>query len=268
MDNATRFQKYEAENKFNTSITDNGEYPELCDRICQDDNLFKNFRRNEIYTFALEHDSQEQGIQYLEIARKLKLFPDYIEDFKQNDEIGHPIVFSFPEIGEISPTTIRYIKILRDLEQEFGSLDDLNICEIGVGYGGLCRIIDRYFQVKSYCLVDLPSVLKLAKKFLSKFDINTALTYKTADELEITNKYDLVISNYAFTELRREIQDIYLHKVMFKSTRGYITYNYVNPVNFNSYTVEELTEIIPNLRVMQEIELTDPQDRILVWGES
>ncbi|MCP2727331.1 hypothetical protein NJ959_02445 [Symplocastrum sp. BBK-W-15] len=137
---------------------------------------------------------------------------------------------------------------------------------MGVGYGGLCRIIDSYFkQVKSYCLVDLAPVLKLAQKYLNHFQITTALSYQTSDALNPEQKYDLVISNYAFTELRREIQYIYLEKVILNSCKGYITYNYIDLKDFNFYSIDELIEIIPNLKVYKEIESTHPEDRILVW---
>lgn len=261
-DNATR---YPTGDKFKTSITDNGEYPEFCDLAIQDDRLFSNFRRNPIYNYALEHDSPEQGVEYIAASQKLKNLPDFIEEFKRNDLVGNPIRATYEGIGEISPTTTRYIKILSDLQQEFGTLDNLNICEIGVGYGGLCRIIDSYFQVQSYCLVDLESVVKLAQKYLKHFEINTSIIGKSMDELETEDKYDLVISNYAFTELRTEIQDVYLDKIISKSTRGYITYNNVNRPNFSSYTKDELLKIIPNVRVLKEIELTNPQDCILAW---
>jgi len=254
---------------FATSLTDNGKYPEFCQQAIHDDSLFNDFRRNETYTFALEHDSQKQGLEYLEVAKNLKFFADYIEEFKQNDTVGNPIKFNYDQIGEISPTTTRYIKVLSDLEREFGTLNNLNICEIGVGYGGLCRIIDSYFRsVKSYCLVDLQPVLGLTQKYLNHFQINTSISYKTAEDLSVEDRYDLVISNYAFTELRREVQDIYLEKIILNSQKGYITYNQINFLDFNGYSVDELMEIIPNGKILYEIEMTNPGDCILVWSQN
>ena len=257
--------KYDSADKFKTSITDNGEYPEFCDLAVKDDSLFANFRRNPIYNYALEHDSEAQGAEYLSVAQKLKNLPEFIEEFKKNDRVGNPITSTYDGIGEIAPTTARYIKILSDLQEEFGTLDNLNICEIGVGYGGLCRIIDSYFKVKSYCLVDLGSVLRLAEKYLKQFQTNTSITTKTMAALQSEDKYDLVISNYAFTELRTEIQDVYLEKIILKSARGYITYNNVNRPNFSSYTKDELIKIIPNVKVSKEIKLTNAQDCIIAW---
>nr|WP_302184702.1 putative sugar O-methyltransferase [Planktothrix pseudagardhii] len=143
-------------------------------------------------------------------------------------------------------------------------LDNCNICEIGVGYGGLCRIISSYFHVKSYTLVDLKPVLLLAQRYLDHFPLNTTLIYKTMNELR-KDSYDLVISNYAFTEIRREVQQVYLEKVLLSAKRGYITYNEINPEDFNSYTKEELIEILPQIRVKPEVGILHPKDCTLVW---
>ncbi len=248
-----------------TSLTDNFHYPEFCLKASLDSSIFKDFRTNAIYNAALEHDSFEQGQEYLEaIKSSHSNVLTKIDEFLKNDKIGNPRVFDYEGIGTIAPPTLRYIKILSDLESEFGSLDNFNICEIGVGYGGLCRIINSYFKVKSYRLIDLKPVLLLAQKYLDNYIFNTTISYKTMHELPKEN-YDLVISNYAFTEMRREIQDVYLDKVVLSAKKGYITYNEINPEDFNSYTKEELIKRIPNVKVMQEVGILHHKDCILVW---
>ena len=250
---------------FQTSLTDNIDYPEFCLKASLDSSIFRDFRRSEIYRVALEHDSFEQGLEYLEATKKSSSnVLSKINEFLKNDQIGNPEAFDYEGIGTIAPPTLRYIKILSDLESEFGTLDNLNICEIGVGYGGLCRIISSYFHVKSYTLVDLKPVLMLAQRYLDYYPLNTTLIYKTMNELA-KESYDIVISNYAFTEMKREIQDIYLEKVLFSATKGYITYNEINPKDFNSYTKEELIKLIPQIRVNPEVGILHPKDCLLVW---
>lgn len=252
---------------FLTSLTDNREYPDYCLQAALNSDVFQDFRRNEIYNFALEHDSYEQGLEYLEAVRQSKFNLLAVADkFRDNDKFGNPIVYEYEGIGTFSPTTLRYIKILSDLEAEFGSLDNLNICEIGVGYGGLCRLIDSYFKVKSYTLVDLKPVLMLAQKYLDNYILHTSLVYRTMNELS-TEIYDLVISNYAFTEMRREIQNIYLKKIIYPSLRGYITYNDGNPKDFNSYKKEELAKIIRGIKEMPEVGILYETDCILAWHQ-
>lgn len=250
---------------FLSSLTDNLEYPEFCLKATLESALFQDFRRNDIYNFALEHDSEKQGLEYLEAIKKSSSnVLTRIDEFRKNDNIGNPRVFDYEEVGIIAPTTLRYIKILSDLEEKFGSLDNWNICEIGVGYGGLCRIINSYFKVKNYCLVDLKPVLMLTQKYLDHYVFNTSIAYKTMHELG-NESYDLIISNYAFTEMRKEIQDVYLQKVILPSKRGYITYNEVNPKDFNSYKREELSKLLPNLQVFEEVGTFTSRDCILIW---
>jgi hypothetical protein len=92
------------------------------------------------------------------------------------------------------------------------------------------------------------------------------MNYKTMNELKKQN-YDLVISNYAFTELRREIQDVYLEKIILPSCRGYISYNEITPEYFRSYNRDELIKIIPNSHIVEEAPLTHPKNCIIVWGD-
>ncbi|MFM7364487.1 MAG: putative sugar O-methyltransferase [Cuspidothrix sp.] len=248
-----------------TSLTDNFDYPEFCLKASLDYSIFRNFRQNEIYNLALEHDSFEQGLEYLEATQKSgSNVLSNINEFRKNDVIGNPRVFDYKEIGTIAPPTLRYIKILSDLESEFGTLDNFNICEIGVGYGGLCRIVSSYFNIKTYTLVDLKPVLQLAQRYLDHYPLNTTVIYKTMNELQ-RNSYDLIISNYALTEIRREIQEVYLDKVVLPAQRGYITYNEINPEDFNSYTKEELIDLIPHIKIKEEVAILDNRDCTLVW---
>ena len=78
--------------------------------------------------------------------------------------------------------------------------------------------------------------------------------------------YGLVISNYAFTELTREIQDEYLSKVILRAQRGYITYNEITPPSYRSYRAEELLAMIPGARRLPEAPLTHPANCIIQWG--
>ena len=85
------------------------------------------------------------------------------------------------------------------------------------------------------------------------------------NELEKKN-YDLVISNYAFTELPRTVQDVYLNKIILNSKRGYITYNEITPEEFRSYKLNEIKEIIPGAKIFEEEPLTHHNNRLIVWG--
>lgn len=149
----------------------------------------------------------------------------------------------------------------------FGDLNDLKICEIGVGYGGQARIIFAKFpRVAQYRFVDLQSVLNLSKKYLSHFsDISADLHFHTLDNLP-QNDYDLVISNYAFSELSRAIQELYLEKIINRSKHGYITYNDISSNDLASYKIGEYPKIIHrDIKILEENPLTHPLNKIVVW---
>ena len=249
-----------------TSISDDQVYPDFCARASIASDLFLSFRKNPIYQTILEHVSQDDGKLYLdEIKRILPNYFNYFEKFKENDLWGNPELFEFPEIGNVSPSTLRYIKVYSDLRNLFGSLDDLKICEIGVGYGGQCRIVNSVDSPKEYLLVDIKQALLLTQRYLDNYVLNSKAKYLTMNELD-KEEYDLVISNYAFTELPRKIQDVYLKKVILNSEKGYITYNEISPTHFDSYRKEELLNIIPNSKIVAEKPLTHPRNCIITWG--
>jgi hypothetical protein len=78
--------------------------------------------------------------------------------------------------------------------------------------------------------------------------------------------FDFVLSNYAFTELPRAIQDVYLNKVIMNSKKGYMIYNDITPKEFNSYKSDELAAMIPGAKVLKEEPLTHPKNYVIIWG--
>lgn len=256
-----------ASKRVSTSLSDNQAYPQFCMRASINYRSFNNFRRHPIYTDVLEHVTEQQGTSYLEaIGADAEILAN-LEAFKENDRWGNPRLYKYAGIGFVSPSTLRYVKVLKDLKEHFRNLDDLRICEIGVGYGGQCRIINAMFRPSAYVLVDIKAALALAQRFLDNYAVHSALSYKTMNELEVET-YDLVISNYAFTEIPRTFQEVYLEKVILRSTRGYITYNEITPPAFRSFKAHELIEMIPGSRILKEEPLTHPKNCIIIWGAS
>lgn len=250
-----------------TSLSYNQAYSHRCIKASIDYRFFKNFRRNPIYDMVVENVTEELGKENLQFISNDEDVLNAINNFKANDDYGNPRMHEYPGIGMISPTTLRYIKVLTDLKKHFQTLDNLNICEIGVGYGGQCRVINAYYKPVTYCLVDIKPALALSQRYLDNYILHSVVKYKTMNELS-KRDYDLVLSNYAFTELSRAIQDVYLNKVILNSKRGYIRYNEHTPIEFNSYKCGELIETIPGSRILKEEPLTHPKNCIIVWGEN
>ena len=248
-----------------TSLSDNQAYPQICLDAANNFRYFNRFRRNPVYAAIVETVTADLGRKYLDLLLPDKKIMEKIKKFKKNDDWGGPITYNYQELGDISPTTLRYIKVAADLREYFVNLDNFNIGEIGVGYGGQCRIIDVLFSPRSYCLIDIQPALQLTQRYLDNYPINSVLSFKTMNELDYKT-YDLCLSNYAFSELPRPLQDIYLKKVILNSKRGYITYSdNFTPASFNSYRVDELLKIIPGAIKIKEEPLTGP-NFIILWG--
>jgi len=249
----------------NSSLSDIDQYKSFCVRASIDLLIFENFRQNKCYKQILEHVNAHTGFLYLkEIAKTNPALIGDIDKIKLNDQFGNPDIVEYDIVGEISPSTLRYAKVLSDLLNYFNTLDKLKIVEIGVGYGGQCRVINSITKPDEYTLVDIKPALLLTQTYLDNFILPSTVIYKTMNELK-KEAYDLVISNYAFTELRREIQDIYLDKIIMNAKHGYITYNQITPENFKSYKKEELLEMIPNSKAIEEIPLTHEKNCIIIW---
>jgi hypothetical protein len=85
------------------------------------------------------------------------------------------------------------------------------------------------------------------------------------DELTGSDRYDLVISNYAFTECTRTVQEIYFDTVLARSARGYLTCNVISSPKWAPFSREELLDRLPGSRVLPERPLTHERNFVLVW---
>lgn len=249
-------------------------YEKICLLAYANESVFNTFKRHADYRAILEHVTKKQGQSYLDVIRKeggdlLR----YLNNFSKNDLYGKPFKFTY-EIGEFSPTTLRYIKVLCDLKNIFGNLNNFNIIEIGTGYGGQCKIIADVFDYQHYTIVDLPKVIPLIKKYLLKLNVKKT-DFFTPDELTEEKSCDLVISNYAFSECTRQAQDDYIKKILNNAKRGYITYNYDccrergvdSLLPYNKKAITQILSSKHTLRILEERPKTAPQNFIIVWDD-
>lgn len=254
-----------------TSWTDGTGYAEFCKLASVDEQLFASFKRHPAYTPILEHVSFQQGLEYLSIFQEVT--PEYfcfLESFRLNDRIGNPEVFNYGDFGFFSPTTLRYMKVISDLKIHFGSLDDKDVIEIGGGYGGQCFVLSKVCKFRSYTIVDLPEVIPLIRKYLDLLGVDH-VTCVSPDEFWGKNVYDLVISNYAFSECFRDMQNFYMNKILLRSRCGYLTCN--NDPSFKGIMAKE--ELINQFKFsdidcceFSEKPLTGPNNYFLIWADA
>jgi hypothetical protein len=241
-------------------------YLNVCKQAIENDEIFQNFRRNPNYTGILEHVNHELGVGYIaEIRKQSPELIQYLNRFATSDKVGSPNIEYFEEIDfELAPSDLRYIKVLGDLIRFFGDLDELDIVEIGGGYGGQCKIIYDLYRPKSYTIIDVEEALLLTNKYLKEFSINPILQHP--DKLDI-HHHDLLISNYAFTEFDRNYQDLYIEEVINMSKRGYITCNFFGFRNDGALNKEEVFKLKAKGIFIPEEPLSGENNIIYIWGE-
>ena len=81
------------------------------------------------------------------------------------------------------------------------------VAEIGGGYGGLAKILLDVFAVAQYSIYDLPEVVELQKRYSQAVNLTHLIHPRTLDDATPSDSdLDLVISNYAISELQEEAQ--------------------------------------------------------------
>jgi putative sugar O-methyltransferase len=162
------------------------------------------------------------------------------------DSLGSPKRYQYEDINSISPSSLRYIKVASDIKNIFKDKINFNnarIIEIGCGYGGQCFVLNQLFNIEHYYIVDIPEAQKLANKYLQKLNIKNYTIVPIENLSNITDEYDLVISNYAYSELDKNFQDYYYDHIIKKSKHGYLTFNFISSLfNIDSYSKEEIID--------------------------
>lgn len=247
-------------------------YEKSVQDIIESDRKFNRFRRVYNYREILEHLSYGDGLKYL--GELNKCYPQWrlkVEEFGLNDKVGKPRVYEYDGIGKFSPTTLRYIKVAYDLERLFGNQKISRVVEIGAGYGGQFAILQRLRKIPDYLIFDLPEVQILIAKYLGKLEIGVVQFPKFPPNEFDKSPIDLVISNYAFSELPREVQTVYLEKVCKYARNGYLIMN-SGISNFTGRSdgklrLEEIRRYIPNIQIHPEKPSTGPDNYLLYWNE-
>jgi hypothetical protein len=91
-----------------------------------------------------------------------------------------------------------------------------------------------------YSLIDIDDALLLSDKYLNKLNVQHRLI-NINDIKYLAEDFDLVISNYAYSELDKELQDLYWDNIIKHSKNGYFTLNFISDLfNIDSYNKEEL----------------------------
>ena len=256
------FQNYSEPNA--SSISDGTSYVQLCKLAVQDDSVFAKFKSSFEYRGILEHCDYSQGRDYLKMIEKNSEIMSNLKQITKVDN-GQPFTFFYRGLGKVSPTQIRYAKVTQDLESLFGSLDNLDVAEIGVGYGGQAIHLLNRWSASNYFVYDLEWPSKLMIKNVKQSSINLSIQPEIKSWEEWA-EVDLVISNYAFSELFRDVQETYFKNVISSSKAGYVIYNHIHEHDNVSMSAQEFASRIPGAVILKEKPLSFPGNVLVVWG--
>lgn len=247
-----------------SSITDEPNYLTVCILAQKDKDILNKFKSCYEYRLVLEHVSRSQGEEYLTQIRENRRIVGNMERISKK-EIGEPFKYQYFELGSLSPTQIRYAKILQDLERMFDFSKIQHVVEIGIGNGGQAAQMCNLHSLASYTLIDLDPVLGLTQILLSTHRFETKFEFLNPNQVNSLSS-DLFLSNFAFSELNKSTQDLYIENVLRYSKRGFMLYNHIHENPETSYSALEILERIPGSSIFAEAPLTYVGNVIVAWG--
>ena len=249
-----------------SSVSDSSAYLQIISSAVQNNESFAKFRSNREYRQILEHVSKSQGYEYLrESDLNTSKLKEMIAKVDFLNICGLPLVYYYPRLGFVSPTTLRYLKVFNELIRLFPNIAEMNIAEIGGGFGGQAAVLRKLSGFKSYTIYDLPEVHELQSRFLKANNSESGVLYADG-RLAPSGKFDLVISNYAVSELQRELQVAYFENIVKSSTRGYLTWNLISQNRLGGLSVNDVLQYIPSATITEESPLTDEGNVLITWG--
>ncbi len=252
----------------NSSFSDNSEYLSIVKLASENDEVFKKFRANRQYRKILEHVTKNLGHKYLEEVYDLDFECDKLFDaVSPIDRLGSPLRYKFPNFGRLSPTTIRYVYVHLTLKKFFGNLENKKVIEIGGGFGGQAAVSTFLTPNLNWIIYDLPEVSQLQSKFMRTANPNASIAYLSGIKIK-ENSGDILISNYALSEVSRKLQLEYISKVVCNCSKGYMAWNLISEQNGDGLSIREVLDLIPNSTAFAEYPLTDSGNMIIVWGET
>jgi hypothetical protein len=250
-----------------SSLSDESGYMGIVRAAVDNIKVFEKFRSNREYLDILDHVSYEQGLAYWQSISDEKLSFD-INWIRNFNRVGSPLTYPYHQITEfqLSPTLLRYMKVAKDLEKYFGNLSDLIVGEIGIGYGGQTLVLNQMYGTSKFVWFDLPEVMQLAEKFIG--EVCEMPSVQQIDGRNPTpHSVDLIVSNYAFSELSPAVQKQYLDNAILKSSRGYVTWNVLSERLLGGLSSRDFMSLVPGAKSFPEIPETYPGNQIIVWGQ-
>jgi hypothetical protein len=233
-------------------------FKEVCISAIENDSVFSTFKQNSKFCPVIGNDVLNKDISdkiYNSLFEDNLITIEELQKYKSNDIIGGPNLYDYNPVGLISPGTIYFVNVLKELRKYFGNLTNHNIVEIGSGYGGQAKIL-LDSGVKSYTVVDIYPTLQLCQKYLSYFSYNN-IDFIKSDNIT-PKKYDTVISNWCLSEFDEEGMSFYIENIIKYCSQGYFLMNTWD--SRRDYLLNELKKYFAYVETFQENPKTHQND--------
>ena len=242
------------------------------------------------YGWPIEPLPKEMGITYaMHVMNNNPSLYDKLDLLHFNDHIGdkrQTEVCNYHKHGNISPLSLKYLKVHCDLEEYFGSISDMHVVEIGAGFGGQTVISSLVSGFASWTHIDKPEMCKLQEKYINTFnkaypdmriDNCSWISYEDGWENNLTYPIDLVVSCHCVEWLDEDIQDDYIDNLCVDSRNGYFESIFHSDTTPNSLK-EKCEKKLHNVQEFPEPVITNHHrkmtfigngssrdDKILIW---
>lgn len=206
------------------SVSGTMDWPRACEALVSGAWKSENFRRIRAVRQVVETLGPVDGRHFAKwIAHNA---PEFLTDKRVAaiDSWGNPIRWPAACLGtprSFSPTTLRYLAHALWLNHEGFVKDGDTVIEIGVGFGGLAAM-NAIVSNATTIMVDLPQVTHAAMRQMNELGLGN---FASSDHSKASVSDACFISNYAFTELSRDLQDVYAEKFIRHANRGFILSN-------------------------------------------
>lgn len=197
-------------------------FPSACARAAIDDSLFCRFRSEPSIAAVVETRPAAWIDLFLSRTKQASVIDmdAAMTAAAKLDRIGSPALGDWNG-HRISGNAAAYVCTYAQIVGRFGSLANMRIAELGVGYGGQASIICQCEPVKEYALFDYQGVTDLAKRVCKETCPSAPIT---TPDLEQCGEFDLFISCCALSELTPEGAASYV-PLMSNSRLGYLVWS-------------------------------------------
>lgn len=205
-------------------------------RLCNLKN-FRDTKKNNIFASWSPYDKGLPYYNFQIFQFVLKYKKKFISFKKKNNRtIGNPPSINFDNKYNICFDDCLTFEEIFFLQKNFNNKKNLNIMEIGAGFGRTAEGIINNLKIKNYTIVDYKNILKFAKNYLKK--ILSSKKFKKIKFLDYekinfdnyfdrSNNFDLIINIDSFAEIEPVIVKKYLNFIKKKSDYFYTK----NPVD-------------------------------------